>query len=53
MNVGPVKNSLTQLLHVPRGDGLGVGQLGGKNLDEREADGDFCFIPDKVSENPL
>ena len=32
VDVGPVENGLTELLHVPRSDGLRVRQLGGEHL---------------------
>ena len=38
VDVGPVQNGLTKLLHIPRSDRLGVGQLGGKHLHEHGRD---------------
>jgi len=41
VDVGSVEHGLAELLHVPRGDGLRVGQLGGKHLHGRGRDGEL------------
>lgn len=40
VDVGPVEDGLAELLHVPRSDGLRVGQLGGKHLSKSERHGE-------------
>ena len=50
MDVWPIENGLTELLHVPWSDRLGVGQLGGKHLQEHGGDIDIINIfPSSIS----